>query len=122
MTILAWVVIIVVLVLPGVAGVVTQRWLNRQDSQARAYLDDAYTALEANQHAEECAARIHGDDPNAYVDRVLTLREERVQIFRRLGWNKEAEKLAADTAMRRSWPTIDTTPLAQPTWTSNPED
>lgn len=37
------------------------------------------------------------------LDQMLTTREDRVKILRALGRTKEAEELAADTAMRREW-------------------
>ena len=58
-------------------------------------------------------------DVNDQVAAILTVRERRVEILHGLGWHDQADKLAADTAMRRSWAPIDMTPLRAPStyWT-----
>lgn len=70
--------------------------------------DELIAALHRSDTAEDFHARMlwvyHDEaDLNRTVDEVLDIRDERVGILRQLGWYEEAEKLAADTAMRRKW-------------------
>jgi hypothetical protein len=88
-----------------------KRLTTRQPNRA-----DLIAALRANTSHEDTLVRGrgYGDDVNAQVAEVLDLRDQRVAILRQLRWDREADELAADTAMRRSWPPIDTTPLTWP--------
>jgi hypothetical protein len=108
------------------------RWLNSLASWStnrlnRASHDALLTQLRANtareEHLADVMGRLRGVDVNDQLDEILTLREERVEIMRQLGWHHEADELAADTAMRRSWPPIDTTPIrVTADWTQRPPD
>jgi hypothetical protein len=94
-------------------------WLRnlRKHHVSRAEWYIALDLLQANEAREDALARtmgLDGVDVNARLDVIFTLREQRVEILRTLGWDREANELAADTAMRRSWPPIDTTPLIGP--------
>lgn len=69
--------------------------------------------LDVNEHNEETLAwylrvpnLISVGEAQRIVDKILELREDRVRILRRLGWTREADRLEADTALRRSWPPL----------------
>jgi hypothetical protein len=82
--------------------------LQRQDNTTFHHLIEL---LHANDAAEDRAYLVLKSctDPECLdndVDRILSIREERVTILYQLGWTEMADRLAADTAMRRGWPGV----------------
>jgi len=45
----------------------------------------------------------NGRDPEVVLDEILSCRSLQVDLMRRIGWAEAADRLAEDTAMRRTW-------------------
>lgn len=75
-----------------------QWWAAREELDRNTDREEKLTAILT------CESALFSEEyVNSVPERIFAIRDERVAILRRLGWDVAAEKLEADTGWRREW-------------------